>query len=90
MAFVRESARIRLDLAKRIGTGRLKQWCNWNGYKWVLKQQNLFDVVIPQPKKDIAKKTPQNAYTRKRVKESRGLKMKKSFLWGALTIERYE
>ena len=67
----------------------VKQWCNWNGYKWVLKQQNLFDGVTPQPKKDIAKKTPENASTRKRVKESRGLKIKKSFLWGALVIEQY-
>jgi len=68
----------------------MKQRYRFDGKQWVTNQRNLFDVVTPQPKKDIAKKTPQNASTRKRVKESRGLKLKKSFLWGALTIERYE
>jgi hypothetical protein len=68
----------------------MKQRYRFDGKQWVTNQRNLFDGVTPQPKKVIAKKTPQNASTRKRVKESRGLKIKKSFLWGALTIERYE
>jgi len=67
----------------------MKKRLHYDGNKWLLKDKNLFDRVTPQPKKVIAKKTPQNASTRKRVKESRGLKIKKSFLWGALTIEHY-
>jgi len=68
----------------------MKKRLHYDGNKWLLKEKTLFDKVTPIANVVNAKKTPQNASKRKRVKESRGLKMKRSFLWGALTIERYE
>ena len=58
----------------------VKKKCVYSRHKWHLKQETLFDRATPQQKTDNARKTPQI----KRVKVS------KSFLWGAIKIERYE
>lgn len=65
----------------------LKKRCTYDGHKWVLKQPNLFEGIKPQPKKEVARKTPQNAPTGVSPKR---VVVKKSFLWGAFTFERYE
>jgi hypothetical protein len=65
----------------------MKRSYKFDGKKWVLRQPNLFDKVTPIAKVVNTRKTPQNAYTgisKKRVV------VKKSFLWGAFTFERYE
>ncbi len=65
----------------------LKRAYKFDGKKWVLKQPNLFEGTKPQPKKDNAKKPPQNASTGVSPKR---VVVKKSFLWGAFKFERYE
>lgn len=65
----------------------VKHKCTYDGNKWRLKQAKLFDRVRPIFDVENTKKTPQNASTgviKKRVS------IKKSFLWGAFTFERYE
>ena len=68
-------------------SSQMKQRCRWNGKSYVLRQPNLFDKATPIAKVVNAKTPPQNAPTgiqKKRVV------VKKSFLWGAFTFERYE
>ena len=65
----------------------VKHSCTFNGKKWVLKQPHLFEGTKTQPKKENAKKTPQNTSTGVLPKR---VVVKKSFLWGAFTFERYE
>ena len=65
----------------------MKRLYHYNGKKWVLKQPNLFEGNKTQPKKENARKTPQNAPTGVLPKR---VVVKKSFLWGAFTFERYE
>tara|TARA_R100000654_G_C2670447_1_gene125996 strand:- start:936 stop:1286 length:351 start_codon:yes stop_codon:yes gene_type:complete len=65
----------------------LKSRYIFNGKKWVLKAPNLFDKVTPIA--DVVNTTtpPQNAS--KRILKKKVV-VKKSFLWGAFKIERYE
>lgn len=58
-------------------------------YEYVrrIRYQNKPDEVTPQPRVDNARKTPQNAST---GVSSKRVVVKKSFLWGAFTFERYE
>lgn len=65
----------------------MKRLYVFDGKRYVLKQPNLFDEATPQPKADNAKKTPQNK--RERISTKRVI-VKKSFLWGAFILERYE
>lgn len=65
----------------------MKRSYKFDGKKWVLKQRKFFDNATPIADVVNARKTPQNASTgvlQKRVV------VKKSFLWGAFTFERYE
>ena len=65
----------------------LKRAYKFDGKKWVLRQPNLFDKVTPIFDVENTRKTPQNASTRVLPKR---VVVKKSFLWGAFTFERYE
>ena len=68
-------------------SSQMKARCRWNGKSYVLRQPNLFDKVTPIAKVVNTRKASQNASTgisKKRVV------VKKSFLWGAFTFERYE
>jgi hypothetical protein len=65
----------------------IKRSYKFDGKQWVLKQPNLFDKVTPIADVVNARKTPQNASTGIRKKR---VVVKKSFLWGAFTFERYE
>lgn len=65
----------------------MKRLYIFDGKRYVLKQPNLFDEATPRPKTDNAKKTPQNAHTGILPKR---VVVKKSFLWGAFILERYE
>ena len=66
---------------------QLKPRCRWNGKSYVLRQSNLFDKATPIANVENTKKTPQN--NRERIQKKRVV-IKKSFLWGAFTFERYE
>lgn len=65
----------------------LKRAYKFDGKKWVLRQPNLFDKVTPMFDVENTRKAPQNASTG--ISEKRVV-VKKSFLWGAFTFERYE
>ena len=65
----------------------IKDAYKFDGKKWVLRQPNLFDKVTPIANVENPKKTPQNASTGVLPKR---VVVKKSFLWGAFTFERYE
>ena len=58
----------------------IKKDYRYNGSRYILRGQTLFDAPQLPKKKDKPKTTPLN----KRVKVSR------SFLWGAIKYERYE
>jgi hypothetical protein len=68
-------------------SSQMKARCRWNGKSYVLRQPNLFDKATPIADVVNAKKTPQNK--RERIQKKRVV-VKKSFLWGAFTFERYE
>ena len=65
----------------------LKREYKFDGKKWVLRQPNLFDKATPIANVVKPKKTPKNAST---GVLSKRVVVKKSFLWGAFTFERYE
>lgn len=65
----------------------IKSAYKFDGKQWVLKQPNLFDKVTPIANVENTRKTPQNASTGVLPKR---VVVKKSFLWGAYTFERYE
>ena len=68
-------------------SGVMKPRCRWNGKSYVLRQSNLFDNPTPIANVVKPKKTPKNK--RERIQKKRVV-VKKSYLWGAFTFERYE
>lgn len=65
----------------------MKRAYKFDGKKWVLKHSNYPDRATPVAKVVNTRKTPQNASTGVLPKR---VVVKKSFLWGAFTFERYE
>jgi hypothetical protein len=65
----------------------MKREYKFDGKKWVLNNSNRLDKATPIADVVNAKKTPQNASTGVLPKR---VVVKKSFLWGAFTFERYE